>query len=492
MKFRISSFATKLTLIVVVLLTGLTTVLFVGLFSTWGRFEAERYQLQYHGLAAQLARSVEPFLTPVLDGERFLHEANTMQQLLPTADVYLLTAKGEVVLRLCGDVCAPATEPVPVAAIEQRLNDDGRSGRLIAGPDPGAPGKTAPFSVARVVARGQPHYLYIVLRNGLSRRLYAILQESAAIRTSVLLAVGASVVFSVVGIWLVRRTSARFYALIGTVHEFEGGDLARRASETGDDELADLGRAFNRMASTLADTIDRLRDRDEKRRELIANIWHDIRRPVSGVSLLAETLQHSSSLSNEDRLRLSNSVVANVSLLNTLLADLGELGRLETGEIVPAKERCDPAELVYDIELAFRPLAEKQHKTLQCSVAGDLPEVVLDPAMISRVLANLVDNALRHTASGGSIVISLRPAADGIFVAVRDSGSGIAAKDLPHIFERHYRGASVPGAVHEQAGLGLAIATKMLECHDSCLEVESQPGVGTEFRFCLRSPVAQH
>ena len=225
------------------------------------------------------------------------------------------------------------------------------------------------------------------------------------------------------------------------------------------------------------------------RRHLMSNISHDLRTPLAALQGYLETLHMKDELlSARERQSYLTTALRRVARLNALIGSLFELAKLDAGEAQPQLEPFSLAELVQDETQQFALAAQRKGVQLQALQSEDLPMVLGDIGLIERALENLIDNALRHTPAGGHVCISLsrcqEKARQCVRVQVSDTGEGIAASDLPHIFERNFRAAQSD----EGAGLGLAITKRILELHDGTVEVESELGQGTRFSFRLWAP----
>jgi len=213
------------------------------------------------------------------------------------------------------------------------------------------------------------------------------------------------------------------------------------------------------------------------RRDFVANVSHELRTPLTVVSGFAETLQDES-LAQEDRARFSATILANTHRMQRIVDDLLDLSRIESGGWRPNPVDVDLRAVVHEIFAGARPLADRKGLALVSALPGDVATVVADPTAVRQVLANLVDNALRHTSSG-SVTIAARRGDGGAWVSVRDTGSGIAAEHLPRIFERFYRVDAARSRQEGGTGLGLAIVKHMVEAHGGRVSAESGAGVGT-------------
>ncbi len=170
--------------------------------------------------------------------------------------------------------------------------------------------------------------------------------------------------------------------------------------------------------------------------------------------------------------------------LTRLVGELFELAKLEAREASPQCEPFSLPELVQDVVQKFQLEAGERRVTLTMELDADLPLVSADIALVERVLDNLIDNALSHTPAGGTVRVPVRRDADRVILCVADTGKGIAEGDLPKIFEPFYQ-AKEPASGNGHAGLGLAIARRIVELHGSVLDVRSRPGEGTTFVFGL-------
>jgi len=265
------------------------------------------------------------------------------------------------------------------------------------------------------------------------------------------------------------------------------GDLSTRVRSDDIAELQALATSFNSMATRL-EALAAVRDEAEQvRRDLIAAVSHDLRTPLASLRALAEALHDGVVDDPEGVQRYLGLMVTETERLSGLIDDLFELARIESGTL-----RLDRAPLmVQDLlsEALERMSAQAALKELRLlgAVEGEPPPVLIDAQQVMRAFLNLVQNAIQHTPAGGEIALGACQARGMVTVEVRDTGSGIAAGDLPRIFERFYRGD--PARSRDAgAGLGLAIARGIVEAHGGSIWAESAPGGGTSIRFTL--PIA--
>jgi signal transduction histidine kinase len=222
------------------------------------------------------------------------------------------------------------------------------------------------------------------------------------------------------------------------------------------------------------------------RRELVANVSHDLRTPIASLRGYLETLAlKRETLSGEEREEYLQIALRQSERLGELVDELFELTKLDAREIEPRPETLQFAELVQDNVQRFQLRAEEQGVRLGADFDPDLPAVLVDVALMERALENLIENAIRFTPSGGTVTVELEERSDRLRVRVVDTGSGIDEEDLPRILDRSYRSRSV--ASSKGAGLGLAITRRILELHGSELEIRSAPGRGTTVSFLLET-----
>jgi hypothetical protein len=246
------------------------------------------------------------------------------------------------------------------------------------------------------------------------------------------------------------------------------------------------------MAGRIRSQIDELEHTDRLRRELVANISHDVRTPLTHLQGYLETLlMKEESLSIEERREYLEIAAQQSEQLGRMVADLFELAKLDTLSEPLEMETFAAAELVQDVAQEFRLAAEGRGITMHIEIERDVGLVNGNLGVLERVLQNLLANALQYTTVGDQISVSVRSLGERLRIEVADSGSGIPEEELPYIFDRFHRCTSRGAGVPDGSGLGLAIAKRALELHDSDLHCESSVGVGTTFRFELKRLAAR-
>ena len=253
----------------------------------------------------------------------------------------------------------------------------------------------------------------------------------------------------------------------------------------GNDEIDILGSHYNDMAERIRDQLNDLKRQDNLRRELVANVSHDLRTPLAALHGYIETLKlKADSFDDATRNEYLDTAMKHSRRLTRLVEELFELAKLDASE---TQLHCEPfslAELVQDIIQKFSLSAEEQRIKLSMQVADGLPFVMADIALIERVLENLIANALCHTSAEGEVILILRTVGTDVEIEVQDNGKGIAESEQVHIFHRFYRGDNKERSDHH-AGLGLAIAQHIVNLHGSEIQVNSIEGAGSRFFFRL-------
>jgi signal transduction histidine kinase len=437
-------------------------------------------------LNASLAQHIVDDIRPFVDGRPNLEGMNQLfhnvMVVNPAVEVYLLDANGAIIT-----YDAPREKikisSVSLDPINEFLTSDGT--RLVLGDNPRDIHKPKVFSAAPVIMDGRTYgYVYVILRGEEYDSIADRIQESHILTLGLrglLLSLVAAGAIGLVALGFVTKKLGR---LTNTALAFKDGDYSRRLRITSNDELDELGRAFNAMADTLSRHVEALERTDALRRELIANVSHDLRTPLASIQGYLETvLMKESNLSEEERREYLEVIFSNTERLGKLIQELFDLSKLEAKETQPHVEPFSLVELASDLVQKFTPIAEKKGVRISTKLPGKLPPVNADIGLIDRVLQNLLDNAIAYTNAGGEVRLSFDEHDHKLRVCLEDSGVGIPEADLPYVFDRFYQ-ARRKGKTGG-AGLGLAIVKKILEAHGERIVVESKVNEGTRFSFHL-------
>jgi len=313
-----------------------------------------------------------------------------------------------------------------------------------------------------------------------------MLAGSYVIKRNILLSLVVVVFALLAGLLLFSLLTRRLRRLTRAVEDFQlaGFSGALPPGGSSGDEIERLTCSINAMAERIAGQVQRLQETDSQRRELVANVSHDLRTPLASLQGYLETLRlKGEELGREEQLHYLEVAHRHCRHLGRLVDELFDLARLDANEVQPALEPFSLPELVQDVVHKFELRAGQREVILQADYDADLPFVVGDIALIERVLDNLIENALRHTPAGGMVTVAVQPVGEALAVQVIDTGSGIPAEDLPYIFDRFYQSDKM--RTRGGAGLGLAIARRIVELHGRTIRAASSRGSGTTFAFDL-------
>ncbi len=243
------------------------------------------------------------------------------------------------------------------------------------------------------------------------------------------------------------------------------GDLTQRVEITGEDEFAQLGETFNQMAANLSQA-------EIQRQHLMADVAHELRTPLTAIQGTVEGMQDGVLPCDAEQL---NALLAETTLLNRLIEDLRLLSLAETNQLKLQRQPIEINNLINQITERLQPQARTKGIQLEHSLQDGLPTLQMDPDRITQILNNLITNASRYTPQGGSIQISTsqKSPATSVMISVKDTGTGISAQDLPHIFDRFYRADRSRSRISGGSGLGLAIVKELVEAHGGTIKVES-------------------
>ena len=417
----------------------------------------------------------------------------------PSIEIYLIDLEGRI-LSFSADPGVVKRKRVSLGPVRAFLTGDDEYPLL--GDDPRSHDGRKAFSVTPVPSAESPDgYLYVVLLGERVDSIAALLHTSFIAQYSGLALVVSVVVGSLAGLVVLRAMTRRLRRLTDHIDRFraEGFRNFEPFAATGPkrddgngDEIAQLGRAYDEMAARIGEQLDALEKTDALRREMVAHVSHDLRTPLATLHGYIETLKlKDAALEPAERERYLTVALDQSERLRRLVGDLFELAKLDAHEQMPACEPVSLPELVSDIAQKFQLEARRRDATIDIDAGEGLPMVDADIALVERVLENLIDNALSHSPDGGAIRIPIATNGNSVRVTVADSGPGIAPEHLPRVFDRFYQADNAHRG-NSHAGLGLAIAKRIVELHGARLEVESTLGQGTAFSFQLmaHSPAA--
>ena len=472
-------------------LLGLSMYLLMRHYS--GQTALEASQRMNLGLADYIAEHQPPGLIGAdgrAEAARMKELAMNVMMINPAVEVYLLDANGRVMAHaLDGQGPDPVGRSVDMAPV-RRMLDDRRGGDVrlpIMGTDPRNTDRLNTFSVAPVAGPAGMGYLYVVLNGNAAQAVSANLANSDALRA---LAAGlalATLLAAAVLLIAWQKLTRPLRSLTSELQAFRGNAGTEVERNTGD-EIGVLREAVHAMQQRIAQQFERLEDGDRQRRELVSNISHDLRTPLSSIQGYVETvLLRGEQLDAATRATHLTTALRHIDLLGKRIADLFELSKLDAGRVEPKHEVFCLAELLQDVVQNYQLVGQRRSVRLSLAAGSHTQaRVRADIALIERVLKNLIDNALRYTAAGGEVTLAIEAQGAFMQISVSDTGCGIANEHLPHIFERYWRVTEADQAgPSASSGLGLAIVKRILDLHGSVVRVQSEFTRGTRFEFLL-------
>ncbi len=483
----------SLALFVLFVLVG-GTFIFASLNSAY-MYQQEVAQKLNRNLAMYIVEERVQVKDGEVDQDELKSLFQTVMTINPSLELYLLGNDGEVIA-YSAEPGSVVRDHISLKPVEKMLS--GEQDMPVLGDDPKSDDGKRAFSVSPIIKDGTRNgYIYAVLGSKQVDYISQLLQQSSIMRLGVGAIVLALIFAFVGGLAIFFLLTRRLRSLSHSMEVFREQGFEQAVSypekhKGSSDEIDAMSETFQQMSRQIQEQVLRLKETDALRRELVANVSHDLRTPLASLNGYLETLLlKDDTLTAEERQSYLKIAHNNSERLSKLVTELFELAKLDAGELKLHKETFSLAELAHDVMQKFHLRAEQQNIHLEVDIDSDVPYVEADIGLIERVLDNLVDNALKHTPSDGTIKLELN--SDGLFVTVNvaDTGHGIAEDELPLIFQRFYK---KPGKDKSQsgAGLGLAIAQRIVELHGSQLTVNSRLHQGTVFDFSLPAQVANY
>lgn len=474
----------------------ISTVFFVllaviGLMYTYVSYQHSKTYLEevnqrlHRGTAKNIVENSTPFyngevIKPALE-EMFHH----VRAINPSLEVYLVDPKGKIIAWYPPERKI-ALKKINLTPVLSFIAD--KKNTCIKGDDPLHPTQQKVFSASPLTMNNMLYaYIYVVLNgekvNAASDSLFGSYLLKLSART-----MGITMIFTfLIGLFIIRIITKNYAKILSVMQQFRQGDLNARVEFKSMGDERQLGEMFNEMADILTVNIDKLKQVENLRRELIANVSHDLRTPIAIIRGYVETLQmKEETITAEERKQYINTVRESAEKLERLVNELFELSKLEANQVLAKKEPFIISELVSDISNKYQLIAETKNISISTVLSKELPPVFADISLIERVMQNLIDNALKFTPSGGKIEIkTLKSTDNNIEISVTDNGIGIPENDREQIFARYYKANNFTD-LKNSTGLGLAIAKKILDLHQSTLDLVSVENSGSSFIFKLK------
>lgn len=480
-----SSLYWKISLLFLILLALVGGVYVTVTSMSVNQFYLETKQLLCKNVANQVIHDTQLFDQGELNKKGIKHVMMHHMQVNPSAEVYLLDPEGKI-LTYDAPKHKIKLEKVDVAAVKTFIQYQGE--KFMMGNDPRNPGLNKIFSAAPVLEQGVLRgYVYVILSSeeydSVANLLFTGFIFSVG-KKSLLITLIVAILFGLIAIWYLTKNLT---IIQKGVERFEKEDFSHVIQIESKGEFGQLADTLNHMATTIDGNIKQLKSMESLRKELVANVSHDLRTPLAIINGYAETLViKGCKIKEEDRIKYLNNIVNSTKNLEKLVQELFELSKLESNKVQLKKERVNLSELLNDLVSRYQILAQNRSIELKLNVP-EISYVSIDIALMERAIQNLMENALKFTPEQGLIVLNVVQEKDYIKVEIEDSGMGIAQEYLPFVFDR-YKKVSQRKEENAGAGLGLAIVKKIIELHGTTISVASQKGKGTVFSF--RIPLA--
>ncbi len=476
----------------------------VGLLSLcMGMWQVQKHAAEQDGMlqwqSLHLARYIadrqdKPFIGAdgVADTAQLNQIAMYINLIHPSLEAYLISPNGKVLAHTLGEGVSTANK-VDITPVLQ-LRKAERVSLPVYADDPRVPEQKNIVSVAALPTdTNVKGYLYVVLKGqaaqAVSDKGNANRQKLVVFLTTLLAGLLAAIVI-VVAQWGVVARLKQLTQKLQNFRQPDGFKLLPHGARG--DDLGQVIMAAAALQQRVVSQFDTIAANQQQRRELISNISHDLHTPLANIQVYVETLslKYINDLPEHTKPYV-HSLLQNCKTLHKRIQDLFELAQLEGNTADVRMERFSIAELLNDVVVSYSPLATERNITIayqpQAQAQADLC-VVADIALIERVLQNLIDNAIFYSPANSTIHCAITQHSNKVTVTISDSGKGIAEADLTHIFERSWstaRHSAQKSALKANAGLGLAIVKRILDLHQSAIEVESELNVGSTFRFSL-------
>lgn len=486
--FRRLSNKLILTLLGLLLLLS-TSFIFVAVFSTPLFLQELNQQLNLN-LAENIVKEKKLLIDHKVNEEAMQSIFMGLMVVNPIIEVYLVDPDGKLLAWAAPQGVVKRTH-IDVAPIKKFLAEKNQIPVL--GNDPRNPDANKVFSAAAIKQNGQLQgYLYVVLGGQAHDSAVELIESSYMLRLWAI-SIGVSLLIaSIAGFLIFRVITRRLRQLADGMHQFKQNDfkqsvdLPARFDGRPGDEIDQLGATFREMSERIIQQVKQLEHNDTSRREMVANVSHDLRTPLASLQGYLETLSlKADSLSETQRHEYIQIAWQHSERLRKLISELFELSTLENRDAQLHFEPFSMSELIQDVSQKFQLEAQTKNLKLTTHIPEQSAFVSADIGLIQRLLENLIENAIKYTPEGGQIGISLMNGGKTVATSITDTGQGIPQKDLPHIFDRFYRVDKHRNT--DGTGLGLAIAQRIIQLHNSTIDVASKPNAGTTFSFALPS-----
>lgn len=480
LKYFFNSLTWKIGSTFLLILTILSAVYLYIAVWTAEMYYQEAAQKMGAQIAPQIVNENEFFSNGKPDNEVLKKLFHHIMVINPSLEVYLLDTNGTILTYYAPDKKI-ILKSVDLEPIKEFVSNEGKN--FVMGNNPRIPDAHATFTAAEVYENEiLCGYLYIVMSgeefNNAAQFLFGSFMLRLALRSTTITLIAAIIITFIALIVITKNLRE----MVSVIRKFKNGNLDSRIQLKQTGELQEFAYSFNEMADTIVQNMEDLKTMDNLRRELVANVSHDLRTPLATIHGYVETILMKSEIISEDQKKeYLKTILNSTERLKKLVEELFELSKLEARETKPNLEAFQLSELAQDIRHKNLIIAESKDITLTLDAPQNLPLVIADIGMIEKVFQNLIDNAIKFTPEQGSIVIKLSKENEFIRIKISDSGIGISEDQISNIYNRFHQASSQNKS--KGLGLGLAIVKKILEVHNVEIFTSSTPNKGTTFSF---------
>ncbi|MDH5484875.1 MAG: sensor histidine kinase [Gammaproteobacteria bacterium] len=475
-------------LVISLLVVGLSYTLFVDFITE--KYTQSAQQDLNQNLASQLVADKKIVHNGEIDEDALKQTFMQYMSINPSIEIYYLDLQGNIISYSAepGRVKRNSVALEPISAFL-----GGSAIFPLLGDDPRSHDRIKPFSVTIIPDKQNPQgYLYVVLQGEEFIAAYEKQTQNYIFTLAGTVLAGSLFLGLLMGLFSFKRLTLPLRELQHNVSKFASSDFHdpvifnANAGITSGDEIAELQHHIENMSARITEQWRALKYQDKLRRDMVANISHDLRTPLASLQGYLETiLLKKSELDREEQDKYLAIAIKQTQRLHKLINQLFELAKLEAREHAPDCEVFSIMELIYDVVNKLAMYSDAKNIEMTIDGNEDNPMVLADIGLIERVLENLINNAIYYTPEKGKISIQLNLSqANSVRVIISDTGPGISDQQKELIFERFHQ-AHTPERSSEHAGLGLAIVKKIIELHEQDIWVDSPQGQGSTFNFTL-------
>lgn len=483
MNFR--SFYARLSLLFLLLVFILGGASLIIAFNASHHLFDEVEQLLNKDYASNIAQELDAFVGDNFSQQDIQEAIHYMMVLNPMVEIYLTDNEGTILSYFASGSDKVIRKKIDVEPLQRFSESKGNA--TVLGDDPRTVKSRKPFSAAPLRINSDAEgWVYVILRGQSYEHSLALAQSDYYIRSGLFTFVIAILVTLVAGFVLFFLLTNRLRKLSLGVQEFINGNYKHRIPLKGKDELALLGKAFNDMAQSIEEGITKLKDAEQMRSQMIANISHDLRSPLTSIRGNLETvLLKENHISDEQRKEFIEITLRSVAGFQKMVEELLDLAKLEARQIEAKRVDFSLAELVQDVILKMKGQSDEKNLSVRYDPDPDLPLFNGDIGLLERAFTNVISNAIEYTPEAGSVMISMKREGNSGLLTVSDTGPGIPPVDLPHIFERFYRADKSRTRKAHGTGLGLSIVKEVVELHGGTIGATNGPEGGAVFTISL-------